>query len=44
MALAIAGLVAKGPTLIHNSGCIADSFPGFVETMRQLGANMEWKR
>lgn len=42
MALAIAGLVARGETLVHDAGCIADSFPGFVETMQALGANMEW--
>lgn len=42
MALAIAGLVARGETLIHDAGCVADSFPGFVETMQALGANMEW--
>jgi 3-phosphoshikimate 1-carboxyvinyltransferase len=42
MALAIAGLVAQNETLIHNAGCISDSFPGFVETMRRLGADMEW--
>jgi 3-phosphoshikimate 1-carboxyvinyltransferase len=42
MALAIAGLVARGETLVHDAGCIADSFPGFVETMQTLGANMEW--
>jgi 3-phosphoshikimate 1-carboxyvinyltransferase len=42
MALAIAGLFATGPTLVRNAGCIADSFPGFVETMRELGARMEW--
>ena len=43
MALAVAGLVARGPILIQNAGCIADSFPGFVETMRTLGANVEWE-
>jgi len=42
MALAIAGLVAHGQTLVHDAGCIADSFPGFVETMQALGAHMEW--
>jgi 3-phosphoshikimate 1-carboxyvinyltransferase len=42
MALAIAGLVADSPTLVHDAGCIADSFPGFVETMQALGAEMEW--
>jgi 3-phosphoshikimate 1-carboxyvinyltransferase len=42
MALAVAGLVAGGRTLVKDAGCISDSFPGFVETMRQLGAEMEW--
>jgi 3-phosphoshikimate 1-carboxyvinyltransferase len=42
MSLAIAGLVATGETIVHNAHCIADSFPGFVETMQSLGANMEW--
>jgi 3-phosphoshikimate 1-carboxyvinyltransferase len=42
MALAIAGLVADGPTSVQNAGCIADSFPGFVETMQSLGATMQW--
>ena len=42
MCLAIAGLVATGKTFVHNAHCIADSFPGFVETMQSLGANMEW--
>lgn len=44
MALAIAGLVAEGPTTIADAGCIADSFPDFVETMRSLGAHMEWMK
>lgn len=42
MALAVAGLAAAGPTQVRNAGCIADSFPGFVETMQALGARMEW--
>ena len=37
-ALAVAGLAAEGTTLVHDAACMADSFPGFVETMRQLGA------
>jgi 3-phosphoshikimate 1-carboxyvinyltransferase len=44
MALAVAGLVASGETRIEAAACVADSFPGFVETMRQLGAEMEWVR
>lgn len=42
MALAIAGLVADGSTTVRDAGCIADSFPGFVETMQHLGADMAW--
>ena len=42
MSLAIAALVASGPTRVHDAGCVADSFPGFVETMQALGANMRW--
>jgi 3-phosphoshikimate 1-carboxyvinyltransferase len=42
MSLAVAGLVTHGLTLVHDAGCIADSFPGFVEMMQSLGANMEW--
>jgi 3-phosphoshikimate 1-carboxyvinyltransferase len=42
MALAVAGLVTLGETLVHDAGCISDSFPGFVETIQALGAQMEW--
>lgn len=42
MALAVAGLAARSPTRIQNAECIDDSFPGFVETMRSLGADMEY--
>jgi 3-phosphoshikimate 1-carboxyvinyltransferase len=38
MALAIAGLIAKGGTTIHNAYVTADSFPGFEATLRALGA------
>jgi 3-phosphoshikimate 1-carboxyvinyltransferase len=43
MALAVAGLVADGPTLIQDAACVADSFPGFVDSMRALGATMTWE-
>ncbi|MBL7184274.1 MAG: 3-phosphoshikimate 1-carboxyvinyltransferase, partial [Anaerolineae bacterium] len=36
MSLAIAGLVAEGETAIEGAECIADSFPGFEETLRAL--------
>lgn len=42
MALAVAGLLANEPTVIHNAGCVDDSFPGFVDRMKDLGASMEW--
>jgi 3-phosphoshikimate 1-carboxyvinyltransferase len=42
MALAIAGLVADGPTTVHGAEAINDSFPGFVEAMQRLGAAIQW--
>jgi len=42
MSLAVAGLVADGPTEIRGAEAINDSFPGFVETMRELGADVAW--
>ena len=39
MAFAIAGLAATGNTTITGEDCIAVSFPGFAEVLRQLGAN-----
>jgi 3-phosphoshikimate 1-carboxyvinyltransferase len=41
MALAIAGLIAEGQTLIENTACIADSFPGFEGCMRNVGASYD---
>jgi len=43
MALAVAGLAATSPTTIKDAACIADSFPGFVETLSGLGAHLEWQ-
>jgi 3-phosphoshikimate 1-carboxyvinyltransferase len=43
MALAVAGLVARGETVIHGAEAIGDSFPGFVETMQALGADVAWR-
>lgn len=42
MALAVAGLIADGPTEVRGAEAIGDSFPGFVETMRALGADVSW--
>ena len=41
MALAVAGMVAAGETVVEDAACVADSFPGFVETLQALGADME---
>jgi 3-phosphoshikimate 1-carboxyvinyltransferase len=41
MALAVAGLVAEGDVVIEDADCIADSFPGFVELMRKIGAGCD---
>ncbi len=43
MALAVAGLIAEGETIVHHADCINDSFPGFVDAMRAIGADMEWE-
>ena len=40
MALAVAGLVAEGETLIQDTDCVADSFPGFGGTLGQLRAGI----
>ncbi|RME55389.1 MAG: 3-phosphoshikimate 1-carboxyvinyltransferase, partial [Caldilineae bacterium] len=41
MALAVAGLIAKGETIIANAHVTADSFPGFEATLQALGASLE---
>lgn len=40
MTLAVAGLTAEGETLVSGAETIPDSFPGFVETLRSLGAEL----
>ncbi|TET52743.1 MAG: 3-phosphoshikimate 1-carboxyvinyltransferase [Anaerolineales bacterium] len=40
MALAVAGLVADGEVVVQGAECIDDSFPGFVEVMVTLGAEL----
>ncbi len=41
MALAVAGLVARGETIVEGAERIPVSYPGFVEGMQKLGAKME---
>ncbi|MEJ2210270.1 MAG: 3-phosphoshikimate 1-carboxyvinyltransferase, partial [Anaerolineae bacterium] len=40
MALCVAGLRARGETRVEGVDCIADSFPGFVQTLAGLGAEV----
>jgi 3-phosphoshikimate 1-carboxyvinyltransferase len=40
MALAVAGLVAEGETVVHGAEAIGDSFPNFAVTMQALGADI----
>ena len=42
MALAVAGLIADGPTEVRGAEAIGDSFPNFVEAMQALGATIAW--
>ena len=41
LALAVAGQVAQTEVTIEHSECMSDSFPGFVELMRGLGADYD---
>ncbi len=43
MTLAVLGLLAEQPIVIHNADAIATSYPGFVSDMNQLGASLEWR-
>ena len=40
MALAVAGLVATGETTVTGAERVGDSFPGFVDALRDLGASI----
>ena len=41
MALAVAGLLADGETVVGNAECIRDSFPGFETTLARLKGEQE---
>ncbi|OWZ83555.1 3-phosphoshikimate 1-carboxyvinyltransferase [Natranaerobius trueperi] len=41
MALAIAGLIATGRTVIHSADCIDISYPSFQTDLQKLGASVE---
>ena len=40
MTLAVAGLLAEGETVVRDTDCIDDSFPGFAEALCRLGASV----
>lgn len=40
MAMAVAGLVAEGETVVQEAACADDSFPGFAATLARLGAEV----
>ena len=42
MSLAVAGLVARGETVVEGWEIIRESFPEFPEVLKQLGADLEW--
>ena len=43
MTLAVLGLVADGPVTIEDAECIHTSYPGFVQCLAALGADVEWR-
>ena len=43
MALSVAGLIAEGETVIDTAESVKKTFPGFIKTMKSLGANMHQK-
>ena len=43
MALAVAGLIAEGETVIEGAERITDSFPGFVSIMQGLGGHLTFQ-
>lgn len=43
MSLAVAGLSATEPVVIDDADELHESFPGFVETLQTLGADIRWQ-
>lgn len=40
MSMVVAGLAASGDTTVMDARCASDSFPGFAETLRSIGADV----
>ncbi len=43
MTLAVLGLIADEPVVIEDAACINTSYPSFVQCLRTLGADLEWR-
>ena len=41
MALAVAGLIARGETIVEDASCLNISFPAFSDIFRKLGAGID---
>jgi 3-phosphoshikimate 1-carboxyvinyltransferase len=41
MALAVAGALAEGETIVTGTACAADSFPGFARLLAQIGVDSD---
>lgn len=44
MALAVAGLIAKGPTVIEDPACVSKTYPDFYTHLEHLGAEIKWQK
>ena len=42
MAFSIAGIIAKAPIIINSCKNVATSFPGFIDTAKHLGMNIDY--
>jgi 3-phosphoshikimate 1-carboxyvinyltransferase len=40
MAMAVAGLAARGPVVVEGGGILSESYPQFDQTLRKLGADI----
>ncbi|MFH1367538.1 MAG: 3-phosphoshikimate 1-carboxyvinyltransferase [Elusimicrobiota bacterium] len=40
MTAAVAGIIAEGATVVTNIECVETSYPGFIDDMRKIGANI----
>ena len=43
MALSVSGLAAKGPTVIDTAEAVAVTYPDYILSMKNIGANFDFK-